>query len=334
MSTDTQELTQVGAIAIRPYIEGQVENMGLENYGMVLFPEVHHEEDLACITRNGVDRYINGLDEFSSYIQGMKDKSLQKAEIKHIRKEVSRLEAMLGDNHVKVDDEDFWNKIVTLKPSNHDFWKQFSVRCGNNVQYLDPEDPHQYIIIKAIEAGGFSIVAKSFEEARGSQKPPKFYLDKLANTVKTRTEVKKLRNKALGLLDELYENNRSMFMQVCKLADAHSAQYKKSTPLDVMYENMDNYINGLGVEKNKKRAAKTFIDAAELDPETRKIRALVKDAGFYKIIGTMPDGILYYLEDRTALGKNVSDVILYLKDATNEDVLMKIMEKVEKEWNN
>lgn len=334
MSIKTVESKRVGAIAIRPYIEGQGENMGLENYNMVVHPEVFHQEDLACITRNGTDRYINGLDEFSSYVQSIKDDNMKKAVIKKIRTEVSRLEKMLGDNHVKVDDEDFWNQIKLLRPSNHEFWGQFNVRCGNNPQYLDPDDPHQWILINAIEAGGFDIVAKSFEEARMSQKPPKFYLDKLENTVKTRTEVKKLRNKALGMLDDLYENDRATFMYVCKLADAHGAQYKKSTPLDVMYENMDNYINGLGVEKNKKRAAQTFSDAAELDKETLKIRAMVKDAGFYNIIGTLPDGTIYYLDDRTALGKNVADVILYLKDPTNEDTLMKIMEQVEKEWNN
>jgi TPR repeat protein len=100
-----------------------------------------------------------------------------------------------------------------------------------------------------------------------------------------------------------------------------------------MYENMDNYINGAGVEKNKKRAAMFFNEIAELDKESLKVRAMVKDAGFYKVIGTMPDGILYYMDDRTALGKNVSDVVLYLRDPLNEDVLFKIMSRIEAEWN-
>lgn len=333
MSTEVQTLKKVGAISVRPYIEGQTENMGLENYNMVLFPEVFHQEDLACITRNGVDRYVTGLDEFSMYVQSLKGDA-QKSEISRIRKDVARLEAMLGDTIVKVDDEEFWNKITLLRPSNHEFWSTFTMRCGNEPVYLDPEDPHQYILIKAIEAGGFSIIAKSFDDAKAASRPPKFYLDKTINTVKTKTEGKKIRNKALGWLDELYSADFATFMYVCKITDIHGAQYKKSTPLDVMYENMDNFINGLGQEQNKRRAAETFITAAELDSESLKIKAIIKDAGYYKFINTLPDGIIYTTADRVALGRTVSDVETYLKDPTNEDILMELMKKVEKEWNN
>jgi hypothetical protein len=42
---------------------------------------------------------------------------------------------------------------------------------------------------------------------------------------------------------------------VCKVIDGNSTQYKKTTPNDVMYDNMDKYINGELVDKDKKKHA-------------------------------------------------------------------------------
>jgi len=43
-----------GPIAIRPYFDPNVSNMGLEKYNLALFDGVFHEEDLACIENNGL----------------------------------------------------------------------------------------------------------------------------------------------------------------------------------------------------------------------------------------------------------------------------------------
>ena len=51
------------AIAIRTYFDGDIENMGLENYGMSLFEGVMYEEELSCLEVNGIKRYITGLNK-------------------------------------------------------------------------------------------------------------------------------------------------------------------------------------------------------------------------------------------------------------------------------
>jgi hypothetical protein len=323
-----------GPVSIRPIVKPDGENMGLQNYNLSLFPGTFQEEQLACLEKNGVRRYITGLNEFAPEVKNIKDPQQRDAIIKDIRFTVAQLERELNANHLDPDQEDFWQKVVLLRPDNHEFWEKITVRCGNEPLFLNPKaDPFDLIKVRAIEAGGFSIVAKSWEDAQNMAKPPKFYLDKTVDTVATRTQSKKLRNKALSELDKLYNKNISKLMYVCKIVDAHSAQYRKSTPIDVMYENMDTYINAEGIERNELRAAESFLKAAELDMETLKLKSLVKDASFYKILAPRADGMIYHIPSSTMLGRNASELVEYLRNPLNETILVELLNSIEVYWN-
>jgi len=332
MVSNGQTLT--GPISIKPVINPDVDNMGLQIYDLALFPGTFQEEQLACIEKNGVKRYVTGLNEFAPEIKNIKDPELRAAVIKDIRETVAQLERELASNFIEPEDTDFWTKVKLLKPDNDDFWEKITVRCGNDPVYLNPAgDPFDLIKLKAIEAGAFSIVAKSWEDAQNMARPPKFYLDKTIDSVATRTQTKKLRNKALSELDKMYNKNINKLMYVCKIVDSHSAQYKKSTPIDIMYENMDVYINGEGIERNELRAAESFLKAAELDMETLKLKALVKDASFFKILAPRADGMIYHIPTTTMLGRNPSEVVEYLRNPLNENILIDLMNSIEDYWN-
>jgi len=308
--------------------------MGLQNYNLSLFPGTFQEEQLACLEKNGIKRYITGLNEFAPEVKNIKDPEHRAAVIKDIRLTVAELEKELAANIIDPEDEDFWSKVKLLRPDNDDFWTKITVRCGNEPLFLNPKnDPFDLIKLKAIEAGGFSIVAKSWEDAQNMARPPKFYLDKTVDTVASRTQTKKLRNKALSELDKLYNKNVNKLMYVCKIVDAHSSQYRKSTPIDIMYENMDMFINGEGIERNELRAAESFLKAAELDMETLKLKALVKDASFYKVLAPRADGMIYHLQTSTMMGRNASEIVEYLKNPLNENILVDILNTIEPMWN-
>jgi hypothetical protein len=326
----------VGKISVKPYIDPNMENMGLEDYGMAIFPECHHEEQLAAIERHGVVRYITGLDEFAPEVQNIKDAEQKAAVIYNIRSVVAYLEKTLATNVITdLDDPEFWNKVNLLRPDNHEFWSRVSLRAGNEPIYLNPtDDPYDLIKMMSIEAGGFDLVAKSFEDAMAQAVPPKFYLDKEVQTVSSKTTYKKLRNKAIGLLDGMADKNSKKLLYVAKILDSNSASYKFHTPSDILYDSLDEFINGGGIETNKSRAAEMFIDTASLDMETLKLKALTKDATFYKTISLKADGHIYHTASSTLLGRNVSDVVLYLKNPLNEDMLMKILNEVEGYWKN
>lgn len=320
------------AIAVRPFFDNAVSNMGLENYGLSLYDGVKHFEQLACLEQNGVVRYLTGLNEFAPEIKLLKGED-KEARIREIRTAIAELETELAANVLDIEDPQFWNKVKLLKPDNKEFWNKISLACGNEPVFLDPNDPYDRIKLFAIEAGGFSIVAKSFDDARSRAVPPKFYLDKQEQTVIARTEYKKMRNKALSELQKLFDKNSTKLFYVAKVVDGNSTQYRKSTPNDVMYENMDLYINGEGVESNKERAAKSFLDAVNMDMETLKIKSIVRDSVFFKYIINKADGYIYHAKTNAMLGRNVSDVVEYLKNPLNEDVLTDLNKACEKFWN-
>jgi hypothetical protein len=320
-------------IAIRPFFDSNVDNMGLQKYGLSLFEGAFHEEQLSCLEINGIKRYVTGLNEFAPEVKLLPPDE-QEAKIKEIRRVVSYLEKALAANVVEPDDKDFWNKITLLKPNNSELWDKIRIRVGNEPVYLEPEkDPYDLIKLYSIEAGGFSMICKSLEEARGRNIPAKFYLDNLEETASVKTEVKKLRNKALSELQKLFDKNQNKLFYIAKALDANSAQYKKSTPNDIIYDNMDKYINGEAVEKDKKKTAQRFLDLVSLDMEALKIRAIVKDSSYYKFISTKADGFIYHMETTTMLGRTIVDVAEYLKNPLNEEILIDLTKKVERYWN-
>ena len=325
---------KAGNISIKPYFDPEMSNLGLEKYGLSLFDGVFHEEQLACLEQNGIKRYITGLNEFAPDIKKINDPDVRQAKIKEIRSVVAKLEAELAANIINEEDPEFWNKVKLLKPDNDEFWNRITIRCGNQPLFLDPaKDPYYLIKLYGIEAGGFSIVGRSYEDARSRSVAPKFYLDKTIDTVSTKTEVKKLKNKALSELQKLYDKNTNKLLYVAKVIDANSVQYKKSTPNDIVYDNMDRYINGEGVEKNLKRAATSFLDVCALDMETLKLKSIIRDATFYKMIATKPDGFIYHMESSAMMGRNPSDCVEFLRNPLNENVLITLTKAVEKFWN-
>lgn len=328
-----QQKKKNSTIAIRPYFNPGKENMGLEQYGLSLHDGVFHEESLACLEMNGVKRYVTGLNEFAPDVEMLPPKE-KKAKIAEIRKVVSELEAELAANQVDVEDKDFWNKLTVMKPDNSKFWDKISLRCGNEPVFLDSEvDPYDRIKLHAIRAGGFSIVAKSLKAAKSAQNGPKFYLDTVEETLTTRTEVTKIRNRSITALTNLYDSNPTKLLYVAKVVDADSVQYTKTTPNDILFENMDNYINGLGSESNKKRAAQQFLDVSKLDMEELKIRALIKDGLYYRFITTKAGGWIEPIDSGIRLGKRPAECLEFLKDPKNEESLLSLMDKVDPYWN-
>jgi hypothetical protein len=319
-------------IAVRPFFDSSASNMGLEDYGMSLFDGVTHHEQIACLENNGVVRYLTGLNEFAPDIRLLNEED-KASRIREIRAAVCELEKELAANVIDLDDPQFWNKVKLLKPDNSEFWNRISIACGNEPLFLDPKDPYDRIKLYGIEAGGFSLVAKSFDDARSRPVAPKFYLDKTEETVMARTEYKKLRNKALSELQKLFDKNSTKLFYIAKVVDINSTQYRKSTPNDVIYENMDNYINGLGGETNMERAAKSFVETANMDMETLKIKSIVRDSVFFKYIVNKADGYIYHTKTNSLLGRNVSDVVEHMRNPLNEDILKDLNQSVEKYWN-
>ena len=77
----------------------------------------------------------------------------------------------------------------------------------------------------------------------------------------------------------------------------------------------------------------TFLKTVELDMETLKLKSLVKDASFYKILSPRADGMIYHTPTSTMMGRNASEIVEYLKNPLNENILVELLASVEVYWN-
>ena len=155
--------------------------------------------------------------------------------VKEIREVVCQLEKELAANVIDPEDKDFWSKVQVLQPNNNKFWDKILLKCSNDPLYLDPvKDPFDLIKLYAVEAGGFSIVAKSLEDAKSSGS--RFYLDRVRETTGTRTKLSKIRNRALASLQNLFDTDTTKLLYVTKVIHSNSTEYLHSTPVDVLYE--------------------------------------------------------------------------------------------------
>jgi len=63
-----------------------------------------------------------------------------------------------------------------------------------------------------------------------------------------------------------------------------------------------------------------------------KLKAIIKDASFHKYIIVKADGVLYEETENIMLGRNSADVLEFLNNPLNEDILDKLMARVEALW--
>ena len=313
-------------IAIRPYFNAALDNMGLENYEMSLFEGAFHSESIACLEKNGITRYITGLNEFAPEVKILPAKE-KAAKVEQIRKTVIELEKELAANVIDINDPEFWAKVLVVKPDNGAFWNKIELKCGNEPVYIDPSvDPYDRIKLLSIEAGGFSMIAPNLETARSTGKF-KFYLDKVAETVSTRTKDSKIRNKALGILSDLYDEDKTRLLYIVKLIDPNSSEYTDASSLDVLYEVADEYINGNGVQKIVTKAAKNFIDYSKATMESLKLNSLVKDSLALGLITSKTDGYIYDKRTNAKLSSTREGVVEHLKNPANDEMLERLLEE-------
>lgn len=337
MSTTIVETKKPGLktnIRIRPFIT-DMENMGLENYGMVVFDGVTQTESLGCQEVNGIKRYITGLNEFAPELNHLDEKE-RKARVMQIRKDIVKLERQLAQNPIpwKEGDEEFpYDKVKVVYNDNSAFWDKIEVKVHNGDIFLDVENnPHDLIRLRAIEAGGFAtLVAPSYEAAVKSGRH-KWYLDRMEKTITDKTSGIKLRNKAISKLTELFDKDTAKLRYVLKNILHDGASIINSTPTDLLYEEADSFINGKGQEKVAGKAAQLFLDVANKKLEDLKLRAIVIDAGKHNFLITRSNGKIYHAKSGEMLGGNIEEVVIKLRDPMEEKLLKDIQDAVEAEW--
>lgn len=362
-------------VAIKPYLRQENENQGLTKAGLVIADNCTHAQVLRCADNNGVKTYITGLNEAAADVQ-LLEGDAKDAKILDIRKTVVMAENHIagnfaiteGDIYILTEKEvkddkgvvskvttkefnpNFWTKVTKFKsviPDEFDhegnrkptFWDTVELKVGNVPIQLDQTKPLNVLLVKAIEANGFGdVIAPSLEVAENypGVNTPKFYLDRLEQSATLQVEVKKLRNQAGAKLQLLFETDNDKMFYILKNLGAFSLGYRRSTPLNILYDDLDKHLDGLGAEKNKRIAVEKFLelcDSKKVSGEDLRIRAIAKDASALNVIVAKNDGSLYYNKTGTPIGKSFEDAVMWLKNPMYAAELLAVTAVVEKEWN-
>lgn len=307
-------------VSIEQYFDPETPNLGLEKYGLSMFEGGGFVEDLGYTTFGDQIRYITGLDEFSDEVRNIEDPEERDARMQQIREARAYLEKYLGEG--------------VLDPLNTKFWSKVKLEVKTRRKYLDLKDPYDLIYYFAIKAGGFSGVAPSFEAARNHPTIVyKYYLQELEEFAAVKTELTKQRNAAKAKLHEIYMKDPKRLVKIAKVLLHPRNNFKFTTPVDLIYEKLDELIEGTIVKTNKKATPKEFLSVADLDKTTLHLRALVIDAIHLKYIVPRSDGFYYNFETGSMCGKNIPEIIEFLRNPLNQSDYTNLSERVESKWN-
>ncbi len=347
-------------LSIKPYV-GKADNTGLKSYNMVIHERVWHTDTIPCRVDGLTKTYKTGLNEFAPEVQNL-PKEKKEATIRNIRELVVKAENILAGNaNISADDiykkdaegkqtaeftTDFWSKVTKFKSVIADvfdnrgvrqlsYWDEFNIKLNNEGDILNEEDIKDLIKVAVIEAGGFSMIAPSYEVAAEDPKERyKFYLDKREDTSAIRTADRKLIARANAKLLAMSEKDANKMFYITKLVSNDSVFFKtgkNATPNDVLYEECSRYLEGLLFE-NKTLAAEKFIKLAESTLGEVKARCVLKDARYLNQV-VFKENSLFDLKSGTILGKNEDEAVVFLMATANHNVFDPLYNFCNAEWN-
>lgn len=287
------------AISIEPYFDPEIPNMGFEKYGMSTAPG---SEVTEYISKDINGRYMTGLDLSAPNIIYMEDKDEKTAREKEIKAAIKRLESIFGAD--------------SLDARNSKFWGEFSLKIGYTGKSLDPTSPRDELAYHAIKAGGFDAIAPSLERAREGEF--KFYLRQIEIDADLKVERSLTINRAKGNLIDLYEEDAYKLLLVAKNVLAPNNEFSEKTSKSLIYDKLDQFIDGKIVKDNKKATVKQFLEVCRQDVEALYRQALIKDALYFNLIIREPDGYFYNKQTEVRLGKTEKEIVKHIENPINE----------------
>lgn len=303
------------AISIEPYFDADVPNMGFERYGLNTAPG---SETTEYISKDVNGRYMTGLDIHAPSVVYLEDEEEKAAKIKEIEATVSRLESVFG--------------VGALDARNAQFWNDFTIKLGYSGKSIDPQSPRDELAYHAVKSGGFSAIAPSLEKAREGDY--KFYLRQMEQDSELKIQRSLQLKRAGSELIQMYENDQHKMYLVAKVVLNPNSEFTPTTPKGIIYEKLEQFIEGTIVKDNKKATVKQFVDACKMTKESLYVQGLIRDALYYSVVQKEPDGYIYNRETETRLGKNEKDAVKFIENPSHQSELENLKTRVEAKLSN
>jgi hypothetical protein len=311
-------------VFIKRYINQRDENLGLTAQGIAMVDgqggQAGFKESMGYLTIAGKNYYLNGFEDHCFNIKSIKNPEQREAAKKEAQKIKKILENILG---------------VDLSSTNSDFWRNINLIVRKPIYTLNLQEPYDLLIYYAILGGGFTAVAPSKEIADDSNIRYKHYLHIDSEVQKQSIGIKRLRNKAIAKLEEMYDNSEAdkMFM-VAKNVLPASKGFTKKDSIDRLYNDLHDYIHGVNISSNIKNTPKKFFASASRTLEDLTVNAVINDGVYYRFLKPNEDKFYYNTDTFTVVGKNPAEIIEFYKNPINSNEFEDLYLRVKEVWTN
>lgn len=309
-------------VSIKHFIDPDDENMGLRDMGMAMMDgeggRGGFKERFGWIEKAGIKYYLTGFEEPSRNIEKFENLAEKEAYMKELQKTKEVLESIYG---------------VDLSNRNYDFWKNLVLEVRSPIKSLNMTEPNDILIYYGILGGAIDGIAPSYETALETNKRYKHYLHIDDVVEKQKIGIKRERNRAIAMLEDLYSKGESdKLLMISKVVLPITKGFTKKDSIDRLYNDLNDYINGINVPTDKKITPSTFMRAAANDLENLTIRAVVNDAIYHKLVRQDDTKTYYNTASGTPLGKTVTDLVAFCSNEANNHEFVNLYERVNTIW--
>lgn len=343
-------------VEIKPFLDSAPAEMGFKQHGLVMHDGAAQLDYPMFFMDGGIVTYITGLNEDGPEVLNIKNEDARKEKILEIRRFIMKCEHELAGNY-KVDEkhiadkEKFYEHVHTFRSVFPEerveyaqtkdkvlvkrYWDKLDIELRNDGYTLNCNNLQDRLRLYIIEAQGYGFIAPSFTVAKETG-TFSFYLDKIEETAKENVSVHKERNKAGALLDLLAEKDSNKLFYITKLISLHPLTWRtgqNSSPVEQMYIEVNNFLNGEGKQKVKSAAIAEFNRWADAELEDLKIHCYIEDGLKLGLLSILTDGAYQFVASGTIMGKGKEYVFSYLKaGGDNEPVYQALSKQCESLW--
>lgn len=199
-------------------------------------------------------------------------------------------------------------------PEGQEFLANYEVKISHDVTAYDVRNKRDAFDLHILKAnGGMGIVA--INEAVLEESPIdtfKFVVKDENQEVEERVKFKETKLQAFSELSKMKETNNKRLLTVAKYILGVTVGVGDN--MAIAFDKLHDFID------SNYRNAKQFSDALKIDPEYLKTVVAIRDAIYRNIIRNQNGQYVVYAT-QTPLGRNEEEVIRFLTDPKNQDIL-------------
>lgn len=216
-------------------------------------------------------------------------------------------------------------------------WSKYRIELKQktNLLNLDGENIDHLIIYYSIKGGGIPCIAPSYDAAVNAPTPPRWYMISPEEQFKIDIAPEKSKNKAIYVLESLFEKGKTedLFLLHKSLINSDRG-ITKETGRDILYSDLNKFINGEFVKTDRRRTPSDFVEWAEILKKDKNFvvaYAHIKDGLYYNMLFEK-DMSIYNRQTNSKYPGDIKKAAEFLISPTNIDEFTNLKTQIKYKW--